>query len=277
MKTRKTLLLLISILALALLCPRHVAAWRLETHVAAADAIKPYMPAVFKDAIKQYPDEFRMGLETEDEIFDRIVEEHDKYQYGAFTTAGMERLIYHVERLQFLVQKKTQRDVLAFTLGQFIHCAGDLFEPLPDTKKLGALQIAGNRLYVIDDFQKNNAPFDFLYDGRSLITNYPEAVQSILEKNKADGEAIYTTYSKERTYTKIDHEATAGFNRGLNFMLDALVTMEQMSRTSNGRFLDIRGFLGIDQLRKYNDREQQSTGIEKPTAPDKPTAPAAPK
>lgn len=250
-------------------------AYETGAHILAGDLIIPRLNAGVRDIVRKNKKQYQKGIREEKELFDEFTKKNGEFNYANFKQAGMDRVIYHVQRIQSLMEKKTKKDQLAYEVGQYVRCVMDLLEPYPASRDYGPLEIAGNRGFFIEDFSKNNKKFDYMFDGRTVIKNMPVALDDILKKNTNDAEKIYKIYHGERNYKKADNPATACFNRTLNFLVDSLNTIEEIMRRSGGQKIDIRAVLGLDKLTKYGSKDS-STDIKKPDAPDKPKAPAPP-
>lgn len=262
---------------LLLLCAAMPArAYELDTHILAGDIIIPRLNPGLRDIIKKNKKQYQKGITEEKELFEEFTKKNGEFNYANFKQMGMDRVIYHVQRIQSFMDKKTKRDLLAYEVGQYVRCVMDLLEPYPESKDYGPLEIAGNRAFFIEDFKKNNKKFDYMFDGRTYIKNMPSALDDILKKNTADAEKIYKIYHSERSYKKADNPATACFNRTLNFAVDSLNTFDEIMRSSGGQKIDIRTVLGLDNLSKYGSKDS-SSDIKKPDAPNKPKAPTPPK
>lgn len=250
-------------------------AWEDKSHRMGADTILPYLPVSMRDVIKRNQEAFYKGIGEEPELYDAVVKKHGRYERGLYVQEGITRQLYHIERIRFFLERNEQKDVLSYTLGQFVRSAMDLLEPQPGDGLYGPLEVSATRMYFLADFNAKNPKFDLLASGRARITNFPAHLDDLLKKNTADGDKIFKLYHKERNYPAVRSEAAASFNRTLNFLINALTTLETMTRRDADKLLDIRNWLGIDALRGYNNRGDAKT-IKKPDAPSKPGAPSAP-
>jgi hypothetical protein len=251
-------------------------AWEQQTHHTGADAIVKYLPQSMRTVISKNGDAFSKGIDEESELYDAVLQKHGRYERGLYVQDGITRLLFHIERIRFFLERPDKADSLAYTLGQFTRCAADLLEPQPEAGRFGPLEISATRMFLIADFQKNNPAFHILPDARVRIASFPAHLDELLKKSTRDGESIYRVYHTKRNYPSVDPEATAAFNRTLNFLINALTTLESMTRKESDMLLDVRNWLGIDSLRRYNNHDNKLK-IEKPDAPSKPKSPSGPK
>lgn len=277
MKRAAIIIIAACALAAVFAAPRPAAAWEPQTHLTAADTIISYYPQQIRDIVNKYKDQYHKGVQEEPELYDSLLKTNDKYDDGIYVQKGLERILYHVQRIQFFLDKKTNQDLLAYTIGQFVHCAMDLLEPMPSAKAYGQLEISADRMYFQSDYLDNNKKIDFMNDGRSFIDNFPAALDTLLQKNKADADQIYSTYHSQRNFKAIDSNATAAMNRSLNFIVDSVNTFVQLLTKDHSGLLDIRAFLGLDRYDRANNGGQQSGGVKAPNAPKKPTPPSVQK
>ena len=205
-----------------------------------------------------------------------MLKKYGRYERGLYLQEGITRILFHIERIRFFITRNEKSDVLAYTFGQFTRCALDLLEPQPDSDAFSPLQVAATRMYFLADFKDKNPKFDLLPQGRLNITNFPEHIDTLLKQNTADGNKIYRVYHSNRNYRGVGKEAASSFNRSLYFLVNALMTLESMSRQDTENVLNIRNWLGIDALRGYNDKDNKLK-VDKPGAPAKPKAPTKPK
>jgi len=263
-------------LALCAALPSCAHAWEQQTHHTAANEIVNYLPQSLRNVAKKHKDALVRGIDEEPELYDAALNKHGRHERSLFIHEGVTRLLFHIERIRFFMERPDKAESLAYSLGQFTRCAADLLEPQPEDGKFAALESAATRMYFMADFQKNNPKFRMLPSARERIGNFPQHVEALLKKSAADGEAIYRVYRAQRNYPAADNAATASFNRILNFLVNALTSLESMTRKQTDLLLDMRNWLGIDSLRRYNESDKKLK-IDKPDAPDKPKAPSGPK
>lgn len=262
-------------ISLAALCPSRARAWDGQTHKLSGKMLIDYMPPTLKTSVKKYQSQYYEGIDKEPELYNAHVEKNGSFNQKVFTQTGLERLLYHMQRIQSYLSQSNTGDVLAFETGQFVRCAADLFEPLPENTRFSPVEISGSRIFFLADFAKNNPKFDFMYRGGRNIQNFPAAVDALIKLNAASGAAIYNAYHTKRYYPSVDKEATASFNRSLSFIVDSLKTLDTLVRQPGGRILDLRNLLGLNRISKYNNDNEMK--IKKPAAPAKPKAPGVSK
>lgn len=262
-------------MTLSALCPARARAWDGQTHKLSGKILIEYMPPALKTSVKKFQAQYYEGIDKEPELYNALVEKNGAFDQKVFTQTGLERLLYHLQRMQSYLSQSNAGDALAFETGQYVRCAADLLEPLPEDTRFSPIEISGSRIFFLADFAKNNQKFDFLYRGGRSVQNFPAAVDALIKLNAASGATIYNAYHAKRYYPSVDKEATASFNRTLSFIVDSLFTIDNLIRRPGGRILDLRDFLGLNRISKYNNDNEMK--IKKPSAPAKPKAPGVTK
>lgn len=260
--------------AIIFLLPARAVAWDIATHRLAAKIVFDYLPDSMKGAVKKYRSDYEKGVDTEPELYDAFVQKNGQYDPKLFSQFGLTRMMYHLQKIQSFLDKKTSANVLSFTAGQYVHCVTDLLEPLPAGNDFSPLEITGSRMFFIADFAAAYTKFDFLFDGKTVLKSLPASIDALMKQNSADAAVIYKAYYSDRNFKAVDSEASRDFNRALNFIVDSLTTIESLVRNAHGQLLNLHAILGLDRFSKTGGGEMQIKG---PNAPNKPTAPTPPK
>ncbi|MFA6451230.1 MAG: hypothetical protein WCX65_17275, partial [bacterium] len=215
------------IIAAAFLQTARAFAWTGPVHEKAALAAVKYFPAPIQDIISPNKKAYLEGIRTEQELYEKILDENKTFSVELLRVRGFERYVYHLQRLKFFFDKKSNPAAVANEIGMFTRSALDLMEPFPSGDSFRPLEIEGHRIFFINDFETFYKNFHFMYDGSQLIKDLPKRLDNDLALANSKGLLIYNSYRKGTGFEAIEDDAQAVLNRTLNLLTDQLYTMYQ--------------------------------------------------
>lgn len=248
-------------------------AWTGPVHKAAALAAVDYFPPAIRDMINKNKAAYLEGVETEPELYDKILDEKKDLSVELLRVRGFERYVYHLQRIKFFFDKKSDPSAQAAEIGALARLTTDLLEPFPSQDKFSPIQIAGHRVFFVNDFETYIKDFHFIYDGSQLIRDLPARLDKDLSLSTGNGEVIYTAYKKGTGFRMIESEAHAVLNRSLNLLADQVYSMQE-SRIGHAAPFDPSQYLGLSKFHKQSGiKEKKIPGPKAPTAPSSPLTP----
>jgi hypothetical protein len=249
-------------------------AWPEAAHIKAAFIAVDYFPPAIRDLIKNNRSAFIEGIRAEKELIEQVRSEKADFSVDLLRSDGFERYVYHLQRIKFFFDKKSNSAAQVNELGMFARSALDLLEPFPAGNDFRPLEIEGHRVFFLQDFEDNFKRFDFMFDGSQYIKDLPGRLDKDLEFESTKGGLIYNAYRKGLGFRAIESDADAALNRAINLLIDQMFTMYQSRAGGGAPPFDPASFLGLDRYKKKSAiKEKQIPGPKPPTAPTTPTTP----
>ncbi len=253
--------------------PKTAFAWTGPVHKAAALAAVDYFPPAIRDMINRNNAAYLEGVDSEPELYDKVLDEKKDFSVELLRVRGFERYIYHLQRIKFFFDKKSDPSAQAAEIGALARLTVDLLEPFPSEDKFSPIQIAGHRVFFMNDFEAYIKNFHFMYDGSRLIKDLPARLDKDLSLSKGNGVLIYTAYKKGTGFRMIESEAHAVLNRALSLLTDQVYSMQE-SRIGHAAPFDPSQYLGLSKFHKQSGvKEMKIPGPKAPTAPSSPLNP----
>jgi hypothetical protein len=249
-------------------------AWTDAVHRKTALLAVDYFPPAIRDMINANKKAYLEGVSTEPELYDKVLDEKSDFSVELLRVRGFERYVYHLQRLKFFFDKKSNPAAVVNELGMFARSAQDLMEPFPADNSFRQLEIAGDRVFFINDFDTYFKNFHFMYDGSQLIKDLPKRIDTDLDLSGTKGLLIYKGYKKGIGYRAIEGDAQAVMNRTLNLLVDQLYTMYESRKGGQQPPFEPSQYLGLDRYRKKGSIKEMK--IKGPKAPDAPGGPKSP-
>lgn len=249
-------------------------AWTLKTHEQAALTAANYFPPAIRDIIKANKDAYIKGVNAEEELYEKVLKEIKGFSVDLLRYRGTEQFIYHIRRLSFMFDKKSNAAAQAYELGMLTRTAADLLEPFPAEEEFAPLETAADRIFFISDFEKNQDKFRFMYDGATIIGDIAQRADKDIENATLMGGVIYRAYRKGTGYKSIEGDAQAAMNRAINFLTDTVYTLYQNRNNMHGAPFDPAQILRLDRFHKKSGSKEME--IPGPKPPDPPKTPDKP-
>jgi hypothetical protein len=248
---------------------RDTAAWTQKTHEQIALMAADYFPPAIRDMIKANEKTYIKGVEAEQELFEKVLKEKSGFSVNLLRYRGTEQYIYHVQRLSFMFDKKSNAAGKVFELGMLARSASDLLEPLPSQEEFQPEETEANRIFFISDFEKHLNKYRFMYDGPTPIGDIAQRADKDIENATLIGGVIYRAYRKGTGYKSIDGDAQAAMNRAINFLTDTVYTLYQNRNNMHGAPFDPARILRLDRFHTNDDQQDMKIPGPKPPAPPK--------
>jgi hypothetical protein len=249
-------------------------AWTEAVHEKAALMAADYMPAPIGDMIDANRKAFLEGVRTEPELYDKVLDEKPEFSVELLRVRGFERYVYHLQRLKFFFDSKSNPVAVVGELGMFCRNAMDLMEPYPAGDSFRPLEIAGHRIFFDNDFEAFFKDFHFMYDGSQLIKDLSKRLDTDLDFSSTKGLLIYNGYKKGIGFKAIESDADAVMNRTLNLLTDQIYTMYTARKGGQAPPFDPAQYLGLDKYRKKSSiKEMKIPGPKPPAGPNSPNTP----
>lgn len=250
------------------LAPRGALCWEEETHRMLSELVVKYLPERYRKIAKVESDSYMLGVLDEEERFPGG-DDDDEYDARRFGTKGMQMVMEAVRRLDSLQKREAPNGQVAYQMGRLNRLLEDYLEPLPGPDaKFSALETTGTRIFFLADFAEQVKDFDFLFDGYDELRVLPSAAGEVLEKNRVEGEGVYTAYRRGEGFGAVLDPVHKSVNRTLNLMVDIYYTL---SRAERYKPVNLEQFLGLKRFRGGGGT--QAVEVERPEPPVPPTAP----
>jgi len=257
------------------LFPHPAAAWSGPVHEMIAEESADILPAETRLIVRTNREAYMKGVSDQRELFELVAEDRKEAATPELVIQkGIELFIYHVQRLNFFFDKKSEERAIAYELGRMARVAADLLEPLPPEEDFGTLEIAGHRIFFLDDAEQGIKNFKYVYAAREPIRSFPVRLDKELGISRQKGSIIYKAYREGRPYEEVEDHALVMMNRAINLLADTVYTLQKNRGRQTGSPFDPAEALGLDRWRR--EPGDESRKVAPPPAPRPPDAPVAP-
>jgi len=203
-----------------------------------------------------------------------VVGGKDGFSTDLLRYRGMERFVYHITRMQRLIDTKAEAAIQAAELGALSRVALDMLEPMPPSASFRPLETAGHRMFFHSDFNPTAMKFNFLFDGSTIIKDIPARVDADMDFANEKGAIIYEAYRRGASFKTVDSEAQSALNRALNLFADVVFTLYQTRGELHKNPYNPENFLRLERFKKQSKIKSGAIeGPKGPAAPDSPNKP----
>ncbi len=262
-----------ALLIVSAVCVR-AAAWTDAVHENTALSASAHFPTPLRNIVKSNQKAYLDGVKNSPELYDELVRQKEGFSTELLRFRGMERFVYHIKRMQRLIDAKAEGPVQAAELGALSRVALDMLEPAPPSSSFRPLETAGHRMFFHSDFEPTAKKFNFLFDGSTVIKDIPARVDADMDFANEKGSIIYEAYRRGASFKTVDSEAQAALNRALNLLTDVVYTLHQTRGELHKNPYSPENFLRLERFKKQSKiKGGEIEGPKGPSAPDSPNKP----